>query len=486
MAIRKISGRFGNPHGEVMKRDNVTMARLVRACEEGDKDEVLELLTIVKQPSFPIEKLESLYRPPIYWATKNGHLEIVQLLICRYPGCNPYLITNSGHSLLYIACARGHINVTSYLYETYGISPTEPNSHGTTPIFAATNNGHYDMLNFLIYNLNCNPKVLNRNGESLVHVACLRKHLKIVRYLIEIHGLNPQIENRFQKTPLHSACIGGSLTIVKYLIEELKCETDIFDDAGSTPLHNASRNGFSHIVQYHVEMNCNLALYDSSGNTPLHVACQYGRSEVVRVFLKKGKVDPNVQTLAKLKLSQLTQDAKTIRELIRGGLNISADNSLDIFREYKLSQPLHSTVHIFMIGHSASGKTTLVTALQKPPKILSIYCSSSPQVAPNTAGIVSIDCESSEFGKVLFYDFAGHHDYHPSHAALLEHSKFASPPLFLLLINLTDSLNELKRYRNSLIILVMYVVISFCFVGRSTTGFYLLRIIVYQRAVLLI
>lgn len=445
MATRKVSGRESIPRSEIdMDSDNVTMARFIRACENGDTNEVFRLLKIVSQPSFPRESLEAVYRQPIYWASKNGHLDIVQLLISRYPGCNPYLVTDTGHNLLYIACSRGHINVSSYLHEVYGISPTEPNSHGTTPIFAVTNNGHFDMLKVLIHNLNCDPKTLNRNSDTLLHVACFRKHLRIVRCLVEIHGLNPQVANQFRKTPLHSACSGGSLSVVKYLIEDVGCETDVFDDVGSTPLHDASRNGYSDIVQYFIEKKCNLTLYDSSGYTPLHVGCQYGRREVVRVLLEKGTVDPNLRTLAEISSSELTKDVGIIKVLIRGGLDIS-DKSLDIFHEYKLSQPLHSTVNIFMIGHSASGKSTLVTALQKPKKKISIGRSSS-QVVPNTAGVVPIDCDSPEFGKVLFYDFAGHYEYHPSHAALLEHSKFASPPLFLLLVNLMDSFEESKRY----------------------------------------
>lgn len=488
MAMRKITRRYNIPHEEVSVSDDDAMARFIRACEDGDKSEVVCLLNIVKQKSFPREKLESSYRPPIYWATKCGHLEIVRLLISSYPGCNPYLVTDKGDSLLYVACTRGHINVASYLYEVYGISPNALNSRGRTPIFAATNNGHYDMLKFLIYNLNCDPKKLNGEGDSLLHVACFRKHLKIVQYLIEILSLNPHLGNRLQKTPLHSACIGGSLTVVKYLVEEVGCETGSFDDASSIPLHDACRNGFSDIVQYFVEKKCDLTLYDNSGHTPLHVGCQYGRREVVRILLKEGKVDPNIETLSKTKLSQLTKDPEIIRELIRGGLNTS-DKSFDIFHEYKLHQPLHSTVHIFMIGHSASGKTTLVTALQKPKTIMSIYRSSSPQVPPNTAGVVPIDFQSSEFGKVLFYDFAGHHEYHPSHAALLEHSKFASPPLFLLLINLIDPFVELKRYLH-IAVYILWLSTSvynyyFCSVGRSTTGFSLLRIIAYRRAALL-
>ena len=452
---RKIPGRTWVTPREVMDRDNDTMARFVRACEEGDVGEVENLLKIVSQPSFPRESLEALYRPPIYWACKNGHLNVVELLIYRYPGSNPHLVTDKGHNLLHVSCARGHIQIARHLHEKYNISATEPNSHNVTPIFTATNSGHIDMVKFLINDLKCNPRTFNDNGDSLLHQACFKNHLDIAKYLVEKHGLNPERVNKTNKTPLHSACSGGSLTVVKYLVEDehTKCKIEVFDNAGSTPLHNACRNGHSDIVQYFVNRKCNLMLYDSSGCTPLHVSCQYGRKEVVRVLLNSKRVDPNNLTLRELSLSDLTKDAGTIRELIRGGLSISG--LADIFTEYQQSHPLHSTVHVFMVGHSSSGKSTLVAALQKPKKMFPMGFPPTP-VPPNTTGIIAVDYDSPEFGKILFYDFAGHDEYHPSHAALLEHSKFASPPLFLLLINLMDSFSELKRY-------VLIIYLKFCF-----------------------
>ena len=420
------------------------MAKFVKACEEGDNMEVKNLLKFVANPTFPRDKLEAGFRPPIYWACKGGHLNIVKLLIEKYPGCNPYCITDQGHNLLYVACARGHINVTCYLNEVYSLSPSECNSHGTTPIFAATYNGHYAMLKLLINQLKCDPRALNKSGDSLLHIACGRSHLNIAKYLVERHNLNPRMENSFKKTPLHSACSSGNLSIVKYLIEELKCEIEVFDGAGCTPLHDACRNGFNDIVQYFVQKKCDLNLYDSSGCTPLHLSCRFGRKDIIKTLLTMGNVNPNKPTLADLFPIEIARDKDAIKELIRGGANTSG-MSLDIFHEYKQQQPLHSIVHIFMIGHSESGKSTLVKALQRPTK--KIYIGRpNMYVMPHTAGVIPTEFDSPDFGKVLLYDFAGHYEFHPSHAALLEHSKFASPPLFLLVVKLLDVFEESKRY----------------------------------------
>lgn len=422
------------------------MDKFNRACEEGDINQVRNLLSDVSMPNFPRKELEATSRPPLYWACKGGNLEVVKILMEKYPGCNPHFISDAGHNLLYVACARGHVRVTQFLNEVCSIKPTDPSKDGTTPIFAATYNGHFEMLKFLIYNLKCDPTRLNLKGESLLHLACDRNHLNIARYLVEEHGFDPELGSIYKKTPLHSACSSGNLSITKYLIEELNTKTDIFDETGCTPLHNACRSGYEDIVQYFIEKKCNLYLYDNSGYMPLHKACLFGRKDVVKKLLNEGRVDPNVRTVTDFTPLQIAKDNDAvIRELIRSGAK-TAGMGLKIFRDYELKQPLHSIVHIFMIGHSASGKSTLVESLQQQSTHFFYIKRQTIQVKPHTAGVIPIKFDSSEFGKVLLYDFAGDYEFHPSHAALLEHSKFTSPPLFILVVNLLDKFEESKRY----------------------------------------
>ena len=100
---------------------------------------------------------------------------------------------------------------------------------------------------------------------------------------------------------------------------------------------------------------------------------------------------------------------------------------------------------MYLFGHS-SGKNTLVAAYKSQERYFQRGVYQLQYIPPNPTGIISFAYDSPEFGKILFYDFAGPNVYHPSHAALLEHSKFALPTLFLLIINLMDSFVELKKY----------------------------------------
>ena len=414
------------------------MKKFIKACEVGNINEVQRLMNDVRRPNIPRKELEVQLRPPIYWACKSGNLEVVKTLIKHYPGCDPYYINDAGQNLLFIACARGHVEVARFMYQDYSINPTEPNKNGTTPIFVAAYNGHFEMLKCLIYEMDCNPRSLNSKGESLLHIASEKNHLDIIRYLIKEHGLDPKLENNTKKTPLHSACSGGHLDITKYLIEECGCKTEVFDGVGCTPLHDACRNGHVDIVRCFIDRKwCDLCLLDNSGCTPLHLGCRFGRKDVVKLLIQH-KVDPDTRTATDVTPLQIAKDKGVVNELIRGGAS-TAGMMLDIFHDYVQMHPLCPVVRVFMIGHSASGKSTLVMALQQSTASRRI----SMHVRPHTAG--TIEFGSTEFGKVLWYDFSGSFKYHPCHAALLEHSKFASPPLFLLVINLQDSFEEAKR-----------------------------------------
>lgn len=420
------------------------MNKFIKACEEGNYKTVRNLLSCVCEPSFPRRELEAKLMPPIYWACKGGNLDIVKLLIHHYPGCSPHFVNGTGSNLLYVACARGHTSVVHFLNAVYSISPMKPNSLGTTPIFVATYNGHFEMLKFLIYNFNCDPKLLNSKGESLLHIACDRDHQEIAQYLVEKHDLEPTLESVSKKTPLHSACSSGNLLVAKYLIERLHVRVDVFDQAGYTPLHIACRNGYDAIVKYFIRCKHELCLYDSSGYMPLHVACRFRRNSVVETLLNEGNVDPNILTVTDHTPLQITKDESIAKCLIRNGAYTSG-MKLSIFQQYKLKYPLNSTIHVFVIGHSASGKSTLVKALQLSTPSSPFSRRPNMDVQPHTVGVVPIEFDSSEFGKVVLYDFAGDYEFHPSHAALLEHSKFTSPPLFILVFNLMDSIEELKR-----------------------------------------
>ena len=61
-----------------------------------------------------------------------------------------------------------------------------------------------------------------------------------------------------------------------------------------------------------------------------------------------------------------------------------------------------------------------------------------------TAGIVPHEFKSKTYGRVTLYDFAGQREFYGSHAALLQNAIQTSTPIFLLVVDLTKSNDDIK------------------------------------------
>ena len=423
------------------------MEELKRACVEGDLIEVRKYMCTVKQPSFPFKEMEKAIKPLVYWAAKAGKVDVLKELIEIYK-CDPHYTTERGHTLLYVACARGHADVMKYLARNCGVNPKQTNSMLSTPLFVACNNGHLDAMLVLIDEQECDPNAVNDKGESLLHRACGGGHLAVVKCLITKYNLPPEARTNYMDTPLHDACAKGHLLVVQYLIETHKCEISVFNKMSSSPLHMACQNGHSNVVHYLVvERNCDIALYDNSGNTPFHLACKFRRKDVIQVLLDSGRIDPNLPTLEGEVPIMMSKDSDIVRCLIRSGAK-PVGAIPGVLEEFVKKAPLNSLVHIFMIGHSEAGKSTLARALQMPISTsLGDFITRANTITNNldcTAGIIPMEFKSPDFGRVLLYDFAGHPEYHASHGALLEHFNTNTAPLFLLVVDLNESMADVN------------------------------------------
>lgn len=434
-------------HSFEIIEDGRLLKDLNTACEKGDISLVRKLIRLIPPSSC---SLKFTYKPPLFWACKTGQYATVKVLIEEYH-CDPQYVTGRGHTLVHVACARGHAEVARYLTKQHSVDPNRPNGDNATPLLAACYNGHLDAVVLLIDELKCDPYALGERNDSLLHIACRNGHTDIARLLVTKYHFDPMARNSSaEETPLHIACSKGRLAIVEYLVDELKCPGQVYDKYSSTPLHNACRNGQTDIVQHLIDgHHCSLDSYDSSGSMPFHVACKYGRKDVIKVLLEHA-FDLNTLTLSGETALEIVRDKETATELVQRGARTNGMN-LEILQYYRDQLPLDALVHLLVIGHENSGKSTIVQALQIPVSgsgsfLRSIFGPCLVKgVESRTAGIVPISFTSPEFGKVMLFDFAGQNDYHSSHAAVLEHSYTSSSPLFLLVVNLLDSFDIAKR-----------------------------------------
>ena len=402
---------------------------------------------------------------PLFYAIAMGQVEVVRWLVseqkCELVGRLTCPDSHHEHNFpLHIAiCQFGHLSVMKYLI-------SEKNSQDFDIIellFHACLFGHINIVKYLIEECECNLCFTFPDGSTPLHHACTsiglimetKRHMSAMNSTstISIMGLlsfifyailvslfpnyeceisnsgnelsNHDTTNHDEQQP--AAYNLRCFDLVKYLITEHKCNPQCRDEEGQTPLHYACASGLLEIVQYfHSEKLSDLVHTARSGDTPLHFACKYNQVEIVQFLLSTGECDPMIKNAEGLTSVEIATSPE-IRKL------------LDHFCKGKY--PLESIVKVFVLGDPLAGKSSLVQAIQSNPGFLSSLIGRFQKVKgvkPQTAGIDSFSFNSSKFGNVVIYDFAGQREFHTSHAAILQSYSSHMADIFIVVTNIAQ------------------------------------------------
>ena len=118
------------------------------------------------------------------------------------------------------------------------------------------------------------------------------------------------------------------------------------------------------------------------------------------------------------------------------------------FLPHVIEYPVQSYAKIFICGKTNAGKSSLAAVIS--------YCADNwyhyidPEkcvegVELQTTGIDYHSIQSREIGNVMIFDFAGHAEYYSSHAAVLETLLLRSPAVFVVVSNLNDDKETVKK-----------------------------------------
>ena len=121
-------------------------------------DEIVNILDPTNNPDEPMKGEMS----PIYWATRNGHIEILQVLVLLTD--NPISPDKDGWTLIHEAAIEGHTEIVKFLASLTD-NPNAPCNEGFTAIYIAALNGHTEIVKFLAP-LTDNPNAPDRDGKT--------------------------------------------------------------------------------------------------------------------------------------------------------------------------------------------------------------------------------------------------------------------------------------------------------------------------------
>ena len=417
--------------------------------------------------------------------------EIIQV-ITEINSCSAWdpkkSLNNSDDTVLHFACTANRLSLIESLIFEFGCNPRTENKEGRIPFVYISNPSvvekhtmidmslssatvygwlimrmhscnDIDRIVELLMAINLKKGWMTTDGDTILHIVCnistSHKHVKtcraLVDYLLYKAECDPNSKNGDEKTPLQ-------LTSDVHIMRELlRCKAKLPSNNDGTDVYRVMMNTKcdSDIIKL-LEEESLLSklrfLTDNNGNTILHVACKAGRLSIVHLLLTKAHCNPNDENKEHMIPVDVTHNQKVITTLFKYGSRNPKDKSKNFFRtlsEFRGTSFLDPSVNVFVVGNSKAGKSTLVATLQKenlPFKHWLSYIEvEESEVDKNTVGIIPHDFESKHYGRVTIYDYAGHKEFHNSHASLLQHAIQSSPTVFILVVKLSDSDAEIRH-----------------------------------------
>ena len=203
-----------------------------------------------------------------------------------------------------------------------------------------------------------------------------------------------------------------------------------------TPLMVAAYTGHEEIVKKLILAGAKAGMKTSYGNTALHLAATNNQIQC-EVLLAEAGASMRTKNKDSFTPLDVAQSAEFV-EAIRQAASFTTRKTLCI------------------IGNAGGGKSTLIAALQTERssffgKMIN-HIRRVDDLRKRTAGIETIHHCSQKYGEVLFYDFAGQHEYHGPHQMFLESllSKPGVSMTLLLVVKATEKeeamLHQLHRW----------------------------------------
>ncbi|XP_076680771.1 uncharacterized protein LOC143375485 [Andrena cerasifolii] len=262
---------------------------------------------------------------PIFYAAKNGDLEMVRLLLTNKanvkdsPQVLNTAVQQNRRDIVEVLLQHGADVNASTKYGVTALHYTVLNKNGTLSRSFPDNDDTKGEIARLLLSRGANVNAQTQNGIMTLHAATRKGFVRVVDALLEYDAdVNCAYEN--EKMPLYYSAEKGQKVITKMLLDKganvnakqedgrtalhiaiqrghkrvvqllLKygSRVDSVTKNRATPLHSAARNGYVDIVKVLLKLGADIDFKDNCGETALHVASHAGKVEVVTILLDHG------------------------------------------------------------------------------------------------------------------------------------------------------------------------------------------------------
>ena len=199
-----------------------------------------------------------------------------------------------GDSPLALAARNGHEEVVQMLVGWEGVDPDEPNRYGQTPLSYAAEHGRKGVVEILLGRAEVNLGRIDKLGRTPLSYAVGNGSEEVVMILLERAGVSSDWADNKGRTLLSHAAGHGQEAIVKMILGWEDGDVDRPDNKGRMPLSYAAREGHEGMVKMLLEREeVDPDKPANNGRTPLSYAAEEGHEGVVKILLEREEVDPD-------------------------------------------------------------------------------------------------------------------------------------------------------------------------------------------------
>ncbi|KAF5018994.1 hypothetical protein F66182_9012 [Fusarium sp. NRRL 66182] len=233
----------------------------------------------------------------LIWASMNGHLEPLKLLLDS--GANPN-------------------------YKHPGLS--------TTALTAAAEHGQLDCVKALLSDARTDPNMPGGNNKGALSFACVNGYESIVDLFLGHPNHHVEESDTSQTTPFIWACHGGHLSLVVKLARQ-GVDINHKDRDGRTALSWAAGEGMQDVVKCLLSLaDIHVNSTDNTGKTALVWAAGENKVQVVKTLLKNKQVDRGIldrDQRGPISWAAAGGHADVLRNLVKHGCSGLRDKDID-------------------------------------------------------------------------------------------------------------------------------------------------------------
>ena len=154
-------------------------------------------------------------------ACKRGLMALVRRFL-SVPDFSPDTADKEGYTPLFQAVRQGHTEIVSLLVEREDIQFNYKDNNNQTALMVACFHNHIDIVRLLLKKTPAEINHKDKSGQTAFHILCKKNHCELVNDFLKLDGVEWNAIDNDEQTPLLAAFLARNFELTLQLLLEVK------------------------------------------------------------------------------------------------------------------------------------------------------------------------------------------------------------------------------------------------------------------------